>query len=139
MKALTPYLFFNGNCEQALQFYADCFGGKIVNLMRMGDGPVPVPESQKNRVMHGVLQAGDLTVMASDGRDDETIAPGDNLQLAIDFSSADEQSRVFEKLSAGGEVTMALADTFWGARFGTCKDRFGIQWMFNFDKGTAVA
>lgn len=133
MKNLTVYLMFDGACEAAMNFYRDALRGEIVSLMRMGDSEMPVPDDFKNYIMHSVLQAGSICLMASDTMPQHPIVFGNNAHLSLDFDNADEQTAVFEHLASGGNVTMPLQDTFWGARFGTLTDQFGVCWMFNYD------
>lgn len=135
---LTPYLGFNGCCEEALNFYARVLGGQVGHVMRFADAPFPCPPDKTGWVMHTDFRAGPVYFMASDmmaeacGPSGETGAVS-NVSLSFDLESAEEQERVFHALAEGGKVTMALQNTFWGARFGTLTDKFGIQWMFNFD------
>lgn len=131
---LNPYLFFNGNCEEALNFYKECLGGEFESINRFKDGPdemggMKVPENYKEKVMHRTWRFDGNVVMASDGF--EEISDGGNVTLSISMDNVDGMDTVFNKLSEGGKVTMPLQDTFWGARFGMFTDRYGIKWMFN--------
>ena len=131
---LNPYLFFNGNCEEVMNFYRECFGGDFESINRFKDGPeemggMKVPEDYGDKIMHMTLRFSDNVIMASDGMQQ---APADgNITLSISMNDVDELSAVFDKLSGGGQVTMPLQDTFWGAHFGMCTDKFGMKWMFN--------
>jgi PhnB protein len=129
MKTLAPYLLFQGTCEAALAHYADALGGTVTELKRFGDGPMEVTEAQKRHVMHARLEADALRILASDGL--EKPAGEGAIQLSLEFTDTAELARVFDKLAAGGTVTMPLADQFWGARFGMLVDRFGVAWMLN--------
>jgi len=131
VQALTPYLFFSGTCEQALLFYQDCFQGKIESLVRFKEGPQKIEESYQEKIMHAEFKGKNLHFMASDGRPDQTIHRGDNIQLSIICDNLEEQARLFKKLQQNGEVTMPLQKTFWKAQFGMLKDQFGIHWMLN--------
>lgn len=131
---LNIYLYFNGNCEEAMNFYKDTLGGTIVNISRYGDSPMPASEAYKNKILHAVMQVAGTTIMFSDSNEQHHAAPGDNFSVSLNFHSDEEITRVFNLLSTGGKVTMPLQDTFWGAKFGMCCDRFGINWMFNWDK-----
>ena len=131
---LNPYLFFNGNCEEALNFYKECLGGEFESINRFKDGPeemggMKIPENYKEKVMHMTWRFDGNVVMASDGF--EEISDGGNVTLSISTDNVDGMDTVFNKLSEGGKVTMPLQDTFWGARFGMFTDRYGIKWMFN--------
>ncbi len=131
MKTLVPYLFFRGNCEEAMNYYKECLDGEITALQRFGDTEMPVDDDHKQKIMHGELKADGIHMMFSDGAPHKDITVGDNVQLNINLKSEEEQNRLFEQLSKGGEVTMPLEKTFWGARYGMLKDKFGIRWMLN--------
>ncbi len=133
---LSPYLFFNGDCEAALTFYCDVFGGEIMDLSRFEGSPMAenVPAEQRKGIMHATFRAPGITFMASDGSIGESRTK-ERISLSIGTSDLEQGERVFKKLSAGGDVTMPLEDMFWGARFGQVTDRFGIDWMMNIAKG----
>jgi len=131
---LNPYLAFNGECEDAMNFYKDCLGGEIESLNRFKDGPKemmgePVPEHLLGKVMHMTLRFDENVIMASDSMKQQTV--GGNVTLSIGMDSVEKMDAIFNKLSSGGEVSMPLQDTFWGARFGMFTDKFGVSWMFN--------
>ncbi len=136
---LEPYLFFKGNCEEALNFYKDIFGGEIEGLSRWKDMPEgsegpPVTAETANRVMHASFRAPGIAFMASDATPDKTYGEGP-MSLSLGTSDVAEAERVFNKLAAGGNVEMPLADMFWGAKFGMLTDKFGIDWMINCSTG----
>ena len=131
------YLFFNGNAEEAMNFYKDATGGTIESLQRFGDNPMPCEDAQKNKVMHGVMSMCGSTVMFSDTDGKRQVTLGDNFSISLDFKDPAEQTKIYDAISAGGVTTMPLQDTFWGATFGMCTDKFGINWMFNHDKPQA--
>lgn len=130
MKAIVPYLFFQGNCEEAMKFYQSCFGGEL-SLQRFGDTEMPVEHDHRVKIMHGELKTENVQILFSDGAPHKEITFGDNVQLSITLDNSDEQDRVFEALSEDGEVTMPLEETFWGARYGMLKDKYGVRWMLN--------
>jgi PhnB protein len=141
MAAINPYLTFKNNCEEAFEFYRSVFGGEFhgPGIMRMGDMDTgqPVPEDAKNLVMHVTLPIGEGTVlMGSDAPDGfgPPLNVGNNISIAIKTDSAEEADRLFAGLSDGGNVTMPMADAFWGAYFGMFTDKFGINWMVNYDR-----
>lgn len=134
MKQVNVYLNFPGTCEAALNFYKDALGGEITSLQRMGDAPVDAPEQEKNLVMHATFKADGVDLMASDGNAEHPVTHGNQITLNLNFDDEAEQTAVFDKLAAGGQVTMPLEDTFWNARFGMLTDKFGIPWMFNCEK-----
>lgn len=132
MKQLVPYLNFNGRCAEALAFYEACFGEADVSVQRFSDGPeMGLPEEAKSLVMHAEFKSDGLFFMATDGQPGNPFEAGNNIHLSIALDDTDEQTRLFEALSEGGQVVMPLQETFWKARFGMLTDRFGIQWMMN--------
>ncbi len=126
---LNPYLNFNGNTAEAMTFYASVLGGSL-QMMRFGDAPMPVPDAQKDRVIHAALTTPHLSLMASDAPPDMTLSPGKAVHLNLMFTDTAEQQRVWDLLTIGGTIDMPLTETFFG-RFGICTDRFGMYWMFN--------
>jgi len=133
MKEVTTYLTFDGNCRQAMEFYKRCLGGELF-LMPLSEAPGETPLEAKDRIMHANLKNGSISLMASDRWGDHPYLKGDNFALCIAPESIEETEKLFGALGEKGKVTMALQDTFWGARFGTLVDQFGINWMFNFEK-----
>jgi PhnB protein len=130
---IQPYLFFNGSCEQAVEFYRKALGAEVEMMMRFKESPEPpqpgmVPPGFENKIMHTSFRIGQTTVMASDGC--STDKPNfDGFSLAISVPNEAEADRVFKALADGGQVKMPLAKTFWSPRFGMVADRFGIGWM----------
>jgi PhnB protein len=127
---VQSYLFFDGRCDEALEFYKKAIGAKVGMLMRFKDGPDQTMCNPGNseKVMHATLQIGDTTVLASDGRN--TGQPKfEGFALTINAANEAEADRTFNALGEGGEVTMPLTKTFFSPRFGMLKDRFGVHWM----------
>ena len=130
---VQPYLFFDGRCEEAIEFYRRTIGAQVGMLMRWKDSPEPCPEGaippgSENKVMHASVQIGDTTVMASDGRC--TGAPAfQGFSLSLDAASDAEAKRLFEALGEGGQVQMPLGKTFFASSFGMVADKFGVSWM----------
>ena len=137
MATINPYLTFEGNCEEAFNFYRSVFGGEFATLMRMGEAEgMPVPDDAKNKVMHVALPVGDTAIlMGSDTM--EGMGPafnaGNNFSVAVGPKSKEEADQIYNGLSVGGTQTMPMADAFWGAYFGMLVDKFGIQWLVNYD------
>jgi PhnB protein len=131
---VQAYLFFEGRCEEAIEFYRRALGAEVQMLMRYKDSPVApgceLPPGSADKVMHANLKIGDTQVMASDGRCGGQ--PGFQ-GFALSLSPADvaEAERLFNALADGGQVQMPLAETFWSPRFGMVADRFGVAWMIN--------
>ncbi|NUQ23967.1 MAG: VOC family protein [Saprospiraceae bacterium] len=133
MKNLNVYLHFNGNCQEALNFYKDALGGEIASMQTYGQSPVESPAGAQDYVMHAEFKSDGIYFMAGDTPPENPVAPGSNVTLSINLDDKAEQTRIFDKLSVGGHVTMELQDTFWGARFGMLDDKFGVSWMLNCD------
>lgn len=138
MTTVNAYLNFDGNCEEAFQFYKSVFGGDFPYVGRYKEMPSdpPLPEKDQNKIMHMSLPIGGNTVlMGSDSAGEWGGKPvmGNNISLSINTESQQEADRIFNGLSAGGTVTMPLNKTFWGAYFGMFTDKFGIHWMVNYD------
>lgn len=135
MEAIIPYLSFTGTTKSAFDFYAKALGGSIDFLQTFGESGQEVPAEYKEKVMHAVFKAGDLTLMASDIIDDKfPLINGTNISLSMNFVNEADIDRVFTAMSEGATITMPLQDTFWGAKFGMLTDKWNINWMFNFDK-----
>lgn len=131
MIQLNAYLFFFGRAKEALEFYQNCFGGEV-SAQTYADAPGDeIPEDYKDKIMYAELVCGNMVLMLSDGAPGMEQTQGNNVWLNLDFNHQDTQSRVFESLSQGGEVIMPLQTTFWNARYGQVKDKFGVRWMLN--------
>jgi PhnB protein len=129
-----PYLLFDGNCLEAMEFYAAALGGEITNRMSVHDFPgAPEPVSgEPVRMMHVRLALpGGGFLYAGDCREDGPVPDLGSVHLALNFETVEEASRVFETLADGGEVEMPLVDSMWGEKFGMFKDKFGLSWMMN--------
>jgi PhnB protein len=130
---VQPYLFFDGRCEEAIEFYRDTLGAEVEMLMRFKDSPEPcdpsmVPPGSENKVMHASFRIGKTTLMASDGNC--TSQPKfEGFSLSLSASSEAEAERLFAALGKGGQVQMPLTQTFFARRFGMVADRFGVSWM----------
>jgi PhnB protein len=130
---VQPYLFFNGSCEQAVEFYKKALGAEVQMMMRYKESPEPpppgmVPPGFENKIMHTSFRVGETIVMASDGCSSEkSTFEGFSLSLAV--STEAEVDRFFNALSEGGTVGMPLMKTFWSPRFGMVTDKFGVGWM----------
>jgi PhnB protein len=130
---IQPYLFFEGRCEEAMEYYKKVLGAEVEFLMRYKDGPERpppglVPPSSENKIMHASLRIGDTIVMALDGNCTEK--PGfQGFSLSLTVPNAADADRIFTALADGGKVQMALEKTFWSPCFGMLTDRFGVGWM----------
>ncbi|MEJ7611628.1 MAG: VOC family protein [Ferruginibacter sp.] len=134
MEAIIPYLNFNGNAKEALDFYAGALGGEVVQMQTFGGANMAQDESMKDKILHAVFEAGELKFMVSDCPPGVSVKEGDQVSLSLNFPDLESIEKTFAALSGGGTVTMPMQDTFWGARFGMAKDKYGVHWMFNHDK-----
>ena len=130
---VQPYLFFDGRCEEAIEFYKSALGARVEGLMRFKDSPEPVPAGMcapgsEDKVMHAAMRIGESVVMVSDG-----MAGGKpefkGFSLSVNAADATEADRMFAALGNGGKVTMPLGKTFFSPRFGMVTDKFGVGWM----------
>lgn len=126
---LSPYLNFDGNCREAMEFYHQILGGDL-KMNTIGDY-YPDAKEGKERIMHATLENDGLSFMASDGMADEHMVIGDNFQLSIAGTDGERLTEFFNKLSEGGTVTMPLSKQVWGDTFGMFVDKFGVKWMIN--------
>jgi PhnB protein len=130
---VQPYLFFNGNCEQAVEFYKKAIGAVVKLSLRYKDSPQPaapgmVPPGFENKIMHVSFNVGDALIMASDDCSGES-TQFKGFSLALSVATEAEADRAFNALADGGKVKMPLTKTFWSPRFGMLTDKFGIGWM----------
>ncbi len=141
MARTSTYLNFPRQTEEAFLFYKSVFGGEFLGdgISRFGEIPTddampPMPEEDKKLVMHVELAIlGGHVIMGTDAPESMgfTVNVGNNMYINLEPDTREETKKLFDKLSAGGKVEMELQDMFWGAYFGSCKDKFGVQWMFN--------
>ena len=136
MKTLNPYLTYNGNCEEAFNFYKSILGGELSHLSRFKEMPpmdnCTIPESEMEKIMHVSLPISDECVlMGSDSSEafGQATVVGNNFALSISVDTEEEVDRIFNALAEGGKITMPASKTFWGSYFGMLIDKFDIQWM----------
>lgn len=133
MMQIESYLFFGGNCEEALAFYKRCLGGEIVTLMRYEGSPMDnaqMPAEWKQKVLHSTFETEGARFMASDTMPGQPKPSYSGFAMSLFIpGEADKARRAFEALSEGGQVTMPFAPPFWGGHFGMLTDRFGVPWM----------
>ncbi|HTF05511.1 MAG TPA: VOC family protein [Bacteroidia bacterium] len=141
MSRVSTYLNFSRHTEEAFNFYKSVFGGEFggMGIARLGDVPAqpgmpPMADADKNLVMHIELAIlGGHVLMGTDAPESMgfTVTMGNNIHINLEPDTKAETKKLFDALSAGGKVTMDLQDMFWGAYFGSCTDKYGVQWMFN--------
>jgi PhnB protein len=134
-RGVQPYLFFEGRCEQALDFYVDTFGAEITELLRVKDNPEPpppgmLPPGSDEKIMHAEFAIGDTAIMASDGM---CSGSPEFKGISLSYTAPDTQQAraLFDRLADSGEVRMPLGATFFSPCFGIVGDRFGVAWMIN--------
>ena len=138
MAQINPYINFNGNAEEAFNFYKSVFGGAFAKIMRFKDissPEYPLAENEANKIMHIALPIGKNILMANDvpeimGKVNEN---ENRSKIAISAESREEADKLFTGLSAGGNIEMPISDSPWGSYFGMFRDKFGIEWMIDFD------
>lgn len=138
MALINPHINFNGNAEEAFNFYKSVFGGEFAMIMRFKDmaGPeFPVAENEVNKVMHIALPIGKNVLMGNDvpesmGRVNEN---ENRLKISVSAESREEADKLFSGLSAGGTIEVPIGDSPWGSYFGMFRDKYGIEWMVDFD------
>ncbi|MGM9475098.1 VOC family protein [Pedobacter sp. GSP4] len=135
MAYINSYLTFNGNCREAMTFYRDCLGGELT-LQTIGESPVAgkMPNSVENSILHAVLAKDELVIMATDMVEEVGLIKGNAISLMLNCSSEEEARGLYHKLSKGGRAVHPLQETFWGALFGDLTDRYGNNWLVNYDK-----
>ena len=139
--SLNIYLTFDGNCREVFEFYRSVFGGEFLDVQTYGDAPqdMGVPEAEKGRIMHMSLPVGANILMGSDSS--SAFGPpatvGNNFAISIEVKGREQCDAYFAKLSEGGTVKMPMQETFWGAYFGNWTDKYGINWMVNYQLPTS--
>jgi PhnB protein len=132
MKEIVAYLNFDGQAREAMTFYQKCLGGELLQ-MTYADAPGESPADLKDRIIHACLTTPSGKIMASDTMPGMPFQRGNEFWISLHCDSLEEIERVFAALGEGGTVESPLDDMFWGARFGTLADRFGVKWMFNYE------
>lgn len=142
MTTVNIYLTFNGNCEEAFNFYRSVFGGEFGYVARFGEMPLqegvpPVPDSEKNKIMHISLPVSKETCLMgcdSSAALGEVTVVGNNFSITVNGNDKAEADRLFNELSERGKITLPIEHTFWGSYYGLLTDKFGINWMINFSE-----
>jgi PhnB protein len=138
MALINPHINFNGNAEEAFTFYKSVFGGEFAKIMRFKDlasAEFPVAEHEANKIMHIALPIGNSVLMANDvpevlGRTNEN---ENRSKIVVSAESKEEADKIFHGLSVGGQIEMPISDSPWGSYFGMFRDKYGIEWMVDFD------
>ncbi|MEK5238329.1 VOC family protein [Paenibacillus sp. FSL L8-0470] len=139
--SVDVYLNFNGNCREAVEYYAAVFGTEAPQIMTFGDSPpnpeYPLPEEAKSLVMHSRLNIDGSNVMFSDVFPGMPFTVGNNISLALVSPDEEQLKSWFHQLKEGGTVVMELQETFWSKCYGSLKDKFGIEWQISHENGEA--
>lgn len=145
MTTINTYLTFNGNCEEAFNFYRSVFGGEFASVSKFSDMPedpkYPVSEEDSDKIMHVSLPISEETVLMGSDTGSEwgkNFNQGNNFSISINAGTRAEADRFFDELSKNGKVLMPMSDTFWESYFGMLTDQFGIQWMVSFHDPSRV-
>ena len=135
MKTLNPYITFNGNCREAMEFYHRCLGGDL-RLQTLSESPVAqkLPGNMKEAILHAELTCKHFVLMGSDMVQDEYLVKGNAMGIVLHCTSEKEVSACYNKLSQGGKQTHPLKTTFWGTLFGCLTDKYGNHWLLNYSK-----
>jgi PhnB protein len=137
---MSPYLSFNGTCEAAFTFYAECLGGRPGAIFRYAGSPLvgEVPAGWHDKIMHASLTLGGVVLMGGDVAPERYEEPK-GFSLSLQIKNTAEAERIFHELARDGRVVMSLEQTFWAARFGMVVDRFGIPWLINCEGSAETA
>ncbi|MBW8201142.1 VOC family protein [Flagellimonas abyssi] len=130
---VQAYLAFRGNCQEALDFYADCLGAEIKNRQTYADRKIDVPDEYRDRLQHAELKGNGVDFMAYDAAPDTPLMDGTKIHLSIDVDKKQKAQEIFEQLSSGGKVHHELREREWNALFARFTDKYGINWMLNCD------
>lgn len=135
MTQIQLYLTFNGNCREAMTFYQQCLGGELT-LQTIGESPMAgnLPPEMRDSVLHASLKRGQLVLLGSDMVGEKGLVKGNSVSLMLNCATEKEIYDCYTKLSADGEATFPLEDTFWGAKFGGLVDRFGNHWLLHWER-----
>ena len=133
MSTINSYLRFNGNCKEAMSFYNDCLGGELT-MQKVGESPMAgnMPQEMQDKIMHATLKTDGFIIMASDLCDETGLIKGNNVSLMLDCDTEDQIRNTYARLSDGGNKSHPLEKTFWNALFGDLTDKFGINWLMNY-------
>ncbi|MEZ7494374.1 VOC family protein [Leeuwenhoekiella aequorea] len=133
MKTVKPYLTFRGECQEALNFYKDCFGGDIVNKETYEGKDIDIPGNYRDKLQHAELKGKGIHLMAYDASPDTPLQHGNQVQLGADLESKEEVDELFKKLEAEGQSLAKPQETSWNAYYARVRDKYGVNWMLNYD------
>ncbi len=128
---IQPYITFDGNCQQALNFYQDVFGGKIVNRETYANKDIDVPEHYRDKLQHAELKSNSFNLMGYDAAPDTPVTNGTTVSMSVNVNDKSEADKVFDKLSSKGKIHSPMQKSSWGEYYGRCSDEYGVTWMIN--------
>lgn len=131
---ITPYLTFYGQAREAAQFYARVFGMEIVEMNTYGESNFPTPPNADDLIIHGHLKKGPMEFMVADSSENKSLTNHNGISLVVECDSSEEAEQFYKGLSEEGTVLMELQDTFWGAKYGKVRDKYGFVWDLNYVK-----
>ncbi|MAP81349.1 MAG: hypothetical protein CL526_09705 [Aequorivita sp.] len=129
---IEAYLAFRGNCQEAFNFYQAIFGGEIKNIETYENKAIDIPENYRTKWQHAELRSNSFTILGYDASPDTPLTDGTNMHLGVDMDTAENAKSTFETLAKGGKIHTSFQKTSWGAQYGRCTDKYGINWMINF-------
>ncbi|GIO23222.1 VOC family protein [Oceanobacillus sp. J11TS1] len=130
----TPYLTFNGNAKEALNYYKEVFDGEIISMQTFGEADYPTPPEAENRIIHAQFKKDALSFMVSDTFPNQPVEIGNHISLVLEMESEERIQNVYDALQDESEIFMELQDTFWGAKYAKVRDKFGVIWDLNYTK-----
>ncbi|MFB9295823.1 VOC family protein [Persicitalea jodogahamensis] len=135
MTKIIPYLTFNGNCREAMNFYRECVGGKL-DLTTVGESPMAeqMPEAMKESILHARLRKDELVLLGSDMVSEKGLNRGNCLSIMLEFETEAKMRRCYDKLAEGGQHEYPIENTFWAGLFGSLTDRYGNHWLLHYGK-----
>ncbi|CAM3393843.1 VOC family protein [Aeromicrobium ponti] len=128
----TPYLMFEGNAKDALEFYREVFQWEVTELQTYGEADFPTPPNADDFIIHAKLEKDNLLIMVSDAFPGQGVTVGNHISLVLEFESEEEIQSIYNAITNKGTVLMELQDTFWGAKYAKVKDPFGVIWDLNY-------
>jgi PhnB protein len=136
MTTINPYIGFNGQCRQAMTFYQECLGGGELNFLPVEGSPIEsqCPPAMKTHIMHSTLTKGEIVIMATDMVAPGGYVKGSTISISVNCSSEEQINDLYNKFGEGGTVIDPLGVKFWGGMFGVVNDKYGVTWMFNYNK-----
>mmetsp|Transcript_21377 Transcript_21377/g.19448 ORF Transcript_21377/g.19448 Transcript_21377/m.19448 type:complete len:140 (-) Transcript_21377:24-443(-) len=125
------YIYFNGNANEAIDYYSEIFNGKVLIRKTFGESPIPCEEDMKNKIIHAMLQIENTVLMISDTPKDRVFNAGNNVVISVALLDVERANNIYNALSNEGSIQVPFNKQFWGSHFGELTDKFGVKWMIN--------